>query len=178
MLFVHFDTSTVVSVCNCIQVHVDNSGQSTCKKLTAHFLTNYFSRARIALIEENFASALRWNFSLNGRTSKKCVFVGAPTFIYSTWTAELKGCLLFIPHGVRGSGEGVFVCPLFYNTPRWGWFQALKIMLQRGKILLHNCRASKYWYKMLGRACTTRRAAREPLLGALNYVAHEDTHIW
>jgi hypothetical protein len=57
-------------------------------------------------------------------------------------------------------GEGVFV-PSLYNTPRWGWFQALKIMLQRGKILLHNCRASKYWYKMLGRACTTRRCERE-----------------
>jgi hypothetical protein len=30
---------------------------------------------------------------------------------------------------------------------------------------------------MLGRACTTRRCAREPLLGELNYEAHEDTHL-
>jgi hypothetical protein len=64
-------------------VCADNSGQPQQK--ADHFLANYFTRSRIALIEEISRQHCGENFSLNGRTSKKCVFATVlPTFIYST----------------------------------------------------------------------------------------------
>lgn len=185
VLFVHFDTSTVVSVCNCI-----SRASAKCMYLCArtipdsvqkadHFLTNYFTRALALLWLRKFRVSTAVKISPWMVAHQRNVFLSAVhqhLYLFNVNCRIERLFIIYTAHTVRGS-EGVFVRAL-YNTPRWGWFQALKIMLQRGKILLHNCRASKYWYKMLDRACTTRCCEREPLLGELNYVAHEDTRIW